>query len=288
MLLDIDQNSSGHLYTLGERGRIYVSFNQGKTWQKKVAATSQQLLTAIHFSQDSSSQVGWAVGHNSTVLNTFDSGKTWNIATIVQQNGNQDPFFDVIALDKDRIIVIGSYGQIYHSANSGRSWQKKKLPLEEDFHLNAVKQLSNGELLIAAEKGIAYLSKDLGREWQKIQAPTKNSFFNFTEVNGQIYFHGLLGDIWKTSLSFSKWEKVPFPLKVPLYTSVVTPDGHIVFAGAQGLIAVMNLSKESFKFVRRPHFKTIAQLHWLDRQLFLVGDMGLEVLSWAEFLESLP
>src|SRR5471030_2586830 len=71
LLLDVT-HAGTRLVTVGERGHILYSDDQGKDWtQAKVP--SRQLLTALYFVDD---KHGWAVGHDAQILASSDGGAT--------------------------------------------------------------------------------------------------------------------------------------------------------------------------------------------------------------------
>ena len=62
------------LVSVGQRGHIVYSDDEGKNWtQATVPVTSD--LTAVAFP---SAQQGWAVGHDGVVLHSADAGATWS------------------------------------------------------------------------------------------------------------------------------------------------------------------------------------------------------------------
>ena len=61
------------LVSVGWRGHILYSDNQGKSWTQASVPVSSD-LTAVSFP---SPQKGWAVGHDGVVLHSSDGGATW-------------------------------------------------------------------------------------------------------------------------------------------------------------------------------------------------------------------
>jgi photosystem II stability/assembly factor-like uncharacterized protein len=74
LLLDIT-DAGERLVTVGERGHILWSDDQGERWQQARVPTTQ-MLTAVHFVDASR---GWAVGHDGLVLVSDDGGETWRV-----------------------------------------------------------------------------------------------------------------------------------------------------------------------------------------------------------------
>ena len=62
------------LVSVGQRGHIVYSDDQGKSWIQAVVPVSSD-LTAVTFPTP---QQGWAVGHDGVVLHSVDGGANWN------------------------------------------------------------------------------------------------------------------------------------------------------------------------------------------------------------------
>lgn len=65
--------AGNRLISVGQRGHILYSDNQGKTWTQASVPVSSDLV-AVSFP---SPQKGWAVGHDGVVLHSADGGTTW-------------------------------------------------------------------------------------------------------------------------------------------------------------------------------------------------------------------
>lgn len=79
LLLDVAP-AGNRLVSVGARGHILFSDDQGRSWQQASVPVSV-LLTAVHFPDE---KHGWAVGHGGVILHSSDGGKSW----IKQFDGN--------------------------------------------------------------------------------------------------------------------------------------------------------------------------------------------------------
>ena len=87
LLLDIAAAGKQRLVAAGERGHVLYSDDGGTAWRQASVPTTQ-MLTAVHFFNDS---LGWAVGHDGLVLTSDDGGVSWRIqrdGLAVQQQHN--------------------------------------------------------------------------------------------------------------------------------------------------------------------------------------------------------
>ena len=74
LLLDI-AHAGNRIITVGERGHILYSDDQGDTWTQAQVPTTQ-MLTAVHFVDE---KRGWSVGHDGLILISDDGGARWRI-----------------------------------------------------------------------------------------------------------------------------------------------------------------------------------------------------------------
>lgn len=162
LLLDIVQVDK-RLITVGERGHILYSNDQGNTWQQANVPV-RVTLTAITFS---TANLGWAVGHDGVILATRDGGVNWikqfdgyqanklienelkrllalsdeqrtkqridysveqlnyllEDAELFTDEGASRPFLEVLFVDEQTGMAVGAYGMIFRTEDGGENWQ---------------------------------------------------------------------------------------------------------------------------------------------------------------------
>lgn len=62
------------MVAVGEFGNIILSDDNGKTWRQANRVPTTMTLTSVVFVND---KKGWAVGHDSVIITTDDSGENW-------------------------------------------------------------------------------------------------------------------------------------------------------------------------------------------------------------------
>src|SRR6185295_6805846 len=72
LLLDLARAGS-RLVAVGERGHVMLSDDEGATWRQAKSVPTRDMLTAVFFADG---EYGWAVGHDETILNTVDGGRS--------------------------------------------------------------------------------------------------------------------------------------------------------------------------------------------------------------------
>ena len=90
--LTLDVTRAGpRLVTVGERGHILYSDDEGDTWtQAKV--NSRAHLNAVYFADELN---GWVVGEDAVILHSTDGGETWQKQFDARDAEIQGPLLDV-------------------------------------------------------------------------------------------------------------------------------------------------------------------------------------------------
>lgn len=248
--------------TVGERGIILLSDDQGKTWRQASVPTSVT-LTAVRFAD---AQHGVAVGHAGTVLTTDDDGIHWQavldgqrIATLalaaakaghdaaairdaerLAADGADKPLLDVCLLGGTRVLAVGAYGLAFGSDDGGRTWASwmDRIDNPKGLHLNTVRRRGN-TILIGGERGLAMLSGDDGRTFRRLDVPYHGSFFTAelpAANDAELVLAGLRGNAWHSADGGRSWQQLASPMPVSITASAMRADGALLFANQAGLL----------------------------------------------------
>jgi photosystem II stability/assembly factor-like uncharacterized protein len=255
--------AGSRLVTVGERGIVMLSDDQGKTWRQASTPVSVTLV-ATHFVD---SKTGYAVGHGGTVLLTNDGGETWvrrldgkRMAELAladaQKSGNPSaikaaermvvdgadkPLLDVWAFDEKNVLVVGAYGLAFASSDSGQTWQSQmsKIDNPKGLHLYSLRVNTN-RVVIAGEQGILLSSIDHGKNFQKLDSPYKGSFFTVELPNETtILLAGLRGNVWRSKDNGKQWEKIQTRQPVNVTGSALQRDGSIALVDQSGSVTLL-------------------------------------------------
>lgn len=218
LLLDVARAGS-RLVAVGERGHILLSDNEGRTW-RQVPAPTRVMLSAVYFPTP---EIGYAVGHDSTILGTRDGGATWTLLYFREFSGGDEsavsssdevddatseedfyaedqdegaravvsrdgvPLLDVWFSDASTGIAVGAYGLLLRTEDGGRTWvdRSEGMPNHEGWHLNAIAGVPGmpETVFIGGEKGTVYRSKDAGQSFVSLQAPASGSVFGLLSTS---------------------------------------------------------------------------------------------------------
>ncbi|MCL1144140.1 WD40/YVTN/BNR-like repeat-containing protein [Shewanella gaetbuli] len=251
LLVDI-ANAGDTLVAVGQRGHVLVL---NEKWQQVNTPVLSQ-LTKVFFLN---ANLGWAVGHDATILHTQDGGQTWSLQ--MQSTDIEKPFLDILFFDENHGVAVGAYGLFYRTQDGGKTWVDEfhqELLFEEDIaylndlkaedeqlylseraallpHFNRIINISNDRLLLVGELGTVAVSDDQGQTFSTVEFDYDGSMFNAITHNGDIYVMGLRGHVFKTNDSFDGWEQLELPVESSINGALVH-EGNLYLVGNAGII----------------------------------------------------
>ncbi len=276
-LLQLDVAHAGNrLVSVGDRGSVLYSDDQGRRWQPSPAVPSQQLLTALYFVD---ADHGWAVGHDAQILATQDGGVHWTLQ--FEDRNRQAPLLDVWFQDREHGFAVGAYGALLGTEDGGAHWQDHSDTLDnpEQLHLNAIAAAKGGALFIVGEAGSLFRSTDQGRVWQRLPLDYQGSLFGVlatTQVN-TLLIYGLRGHVYRSTDNGDHWQVVMLPGDQPsLSGGSLQADGSLVLVGDAGSVLRSTDDGRTFSLMQRPDRLALSGVTGTaDGALILVGQDGV-------------
>ncbi|KAF3996170.1 YCF48-related protein [Glaciimonas immobilis] len=231
-----------NLVAVGRRGLILMSSNAGKSWTQ-VASPVAADLTAIRFSD---ANHGWIVGHDAVVLKSTDGGLSWRraldgrailniilktytarsaagdaVATSVMNDAKASaaqsatpgvypyPLLDVWFANNSEGFVVGAFGLILHTTDSGVTWTPWIERTENDHmnHIYAVNGVA-GQVYIAGEQGFLRRLNSAGDGFVKMSSPYKGSYFGLYIQKDLLVAYGLRGNAYVSVDEGAQWNQV--------------------------------------------------------------------------------
>ncbi|VAW87547.1 FIG002465: BNR repeat protein [hydrothermal vent metagenome] len=270
LLLDGAQQA-GLMVAVGERGHILYSIDKGHHWLQASVPT-QTLLTGVHLYD---SQLGWAVGHDATILRTQDGAKSWQL--VYSDIDEQAPLLDVWFSNAQHGLAIGAYGLLLTTQDGGDSWQRNIISEEDDFHLNHIMPTNDGALIIAAEAGVIYRSDDNGQQWQPLPSPYHGSFFGSLPTSKQsLFLFGLRGHLFFSSNSGQQWQVIQTNTTAMLTAGLKGSDGRCYISGLSGtLLIAPRCNGSEIELKQLPGRSGISAMLQGDDAIILIGESGI-------------
>ncbi len=233
LLLKISHLNSGRLVTVGERGHVLFSDDQGSTWtQANVPVRST--LTSVFFIND---QTGWAVGHDTNILRTDDGGENWLLQYTApvpddpSQPLDERPLFDITFINKNIGFSVGAYGIFLSTTNGGSDWNEQYLESLDDPefglpHIYQIKKLSDGQLIMTGEAGFIALGDGELSNWKRAPVDYQGSFFSVNQLSdGILLASGLRGNVYRSVDKGISWLSIDSKIKTIGFPDALIPGG---------------------------------------------------------------
>lgn len=269
VLLLAAARAGARLVAAGERGRIFLSDDEGRSWRPAKSPT-EATLTALHFLDP---KHGWAAGHDAVILRTGDGGETWQQVHSAPEE--QRPLLDIRFHSPEHGVAIGAYGAYLESRDGGRTWAARKI-IDGDRHFNAIAAGGDGQPFIAGESGTLLFSGDGGTRWEQLHSPYKGSFFGIlgTGANDLVVF-GLRGHIFHSRDAGGSWTPVDNSSQASLMRGRTLKDGTVVLVGQDGNVLVSRDGARSFALHRAAGGRALASMiEAADGDLLVFGEGG--------------
>ncbi|ABV87262.1 WD40/YVTN/BNR-like repeat-containing protein [Shewanella pealeana] len=291
LVLDIANNQQT-LVAVGERGHAFIYQN---SW-KQVNTPTQALLTKLFFIAP---DIGWAVGHDATILHTRDGGQTWSVQ--MQSEEIEKPLLDILFFTPQHGVAVGAYGLFYRTYDGGKTWNSEyhqELLFEEDVayleelkaedealylserstllpHFNRIIQATDGTLIMVGELGLVATSTDQGQNWLKQDFLYEGSLFNAIIVDETAFVMGLRGNVFKSDLSLVNWQKVHLPTDSTVNAGIGLEEGALRLVGNAGVIIDISDSGKSQLVEQRQGENLVAIAKDSEGNLWVSGNKGL-------------
>jgi photosystem II stability/assembly factor-like uncharacterized protein len=300
LLLDLTR-AGARMVTVGERGHVLTSDDQGATWKQSKVPT-RATLTGVFFVDD---KLGWAVGHDEVILRSDDAGTTWTLTHSAPEK--EQPLLDVWFRDANNGFAIGAYGAMLKSSDGGRTWEqrafepqplvpakpaaKKAAAAQEDeyadattasdVHLNSVARAPDGKLYIAAEAGNLFRSDDDGETWLSLPSPYEGSFFGILPLDtDSLLAFGLRGHLYRSDDHGRSWNEIGTGTVAMLTSGDKVDVANVVIGGLAGTLLVSRDGGVTFNLNQQVDRKGIAAVLAIDAQHFVVaGEGGVRILT---------
>ncbi|MRI35266.1 hypothetical protein EOPP23_20050 [Endozoicomonas sp. OPT23] len=275
LLIDVSRaGESPRLVTVGDRGHILYSDDNGKNWTQSKVPTIQ-MLTAVHFS---TAKIGYAVGHDAIVLKTEDGGETWT--RMYDDLSLEAPLLDVWFRDVNNGIAMGAYGTILETTDAGKTWNdiRDRIENEEELHFNAISGDDEGNVYIIGEAGMIFHSGDFGKKWTTLSGPYQGSLFGVTAGRGEVLIHGLRGNAFRSTDKGQSWKKIEARTAEALFGSAILKNGKNILVGNSGVFVTGETGV--WNSINRKDRVTLSALApSVDGNIVTVGQGGVHLMS---------
>ncbi|MBA5640077.1 hypothetical protein H3H37_23730 [Duganella sp. LX20W] len=276
MLLDV-VSAGGRLVAVGEHGIILYSDTKGSSWRQAEVPVSVTLTAVFFPTPQNGWAVGhdgvilhsddgggrWTKqfdGNRANALVVAEAQRRLQAARAVTgadsatqeaqraledaqagaKFGPSRPLFDVWFRNTSEGIAVGSFGQLFHTLDGGRSWAlwREHIANPDNLHYNAISVTGQGALLIAGEAGRVYRSIDGGASWATLDTGYPGQLYGVLGVPAAgrevLIAFGFGGRVFRSVDDGAHWQAVALAEKKPLVSGLVAPDGGVTLLTYDG------------------------------------------------------
>jgi photosystem II stability/assembly factor-like uncharacterized protein len=298
LLLDITTIGQVKLVAVGEHGHIITS-TDGVNWQQS-SVPVQTTLTSVFFYND---KLGWAVGHDATILHSQDGGLTWQVQLF--KPTLEKPLLNIVFKTPLEGIAIGAYGLLFRTLDGGKTWKSEfhsefLLPDDVDYlaelkeedeeayleeasfilpHFNRL-MLDGRTLYMVGEIGLIAKSNDFGNNWQLFDEIYQGSFFDMARtMKGNLLVVGLRGHVFRSLKNGTPWQQRQTNTTSLINDIVLTNDSRIFLLANNGTLLESNDDGQSYRLIAQKDGKSLIAGVWFNNKLIVVSDVGVKTIS---------
>lgn len=163
----------------------------------------------------------------------------------------RDNIYGVDVVDSENIWLVGSYGKILRSNDSGSTWRVQKTNVVN--HFQDVSAWDNNKAVLVGNSGVVFITEDSGENWREVIVP-KNDVANkllrvHTYINGEAWSVGEFGTILRTRDYGHSWEKMREDEDVILNDIIKVNDSKTIAVGEFGTILISDNDGASWDLV---------------------------------------
>lgn len=298
LLLDIALVEQSKLVAVGEYGHILISADT-INWQQ-ADVPSQSTLTGVYFYNE---KLGWAVGHDASILHSQDGGQTWQIQQFMPEL--EKPLLDVVFKSAQEGVAVGAYGQFYRTLDGGKSWtpefHDEFLPQDDIDYLEELKNedeqaylderasilphfnrviMDGRTLYLVGEIGLIAKSNDFGVSWQKFDEIYQGSFFDIARTQkGNLLIAGLRGNVYRSLRNGTPWQRSETKTTALINSIVLSDDERIFLLGNGGVLLESQDDGVNYVLHSQSDGKALIAGVWFKEQIVAVSDVGIKTIK---------
>jgi photosystem II stability/assembly factor-like uncharacterized protein len=282
LALDVVQ-AGDRLVTVGERGHILFSEDQGQTWTQAEVDTRAH-LNAVFFAD---AEQGWAVGEDAVIVHSADGGRSWTRQFDDRDAGVKGPLLDVWFKNAREGFAIGVYNKIYKTTDGGESWEDwyDQVDNLDEWHLFAITASSDETIYLASEQGLIFRSTDGGESFAPLQTDHYGSFHGILAREGAdgqdiLLLSGVGGVLYATSNSGETWVELDTGTEAGLSGGTWLEDGSAFVVGYGGMLLHVDAGLHSVSTHPQENGMPLSGVAALaDDKLILVGFGGPQAIA---------
>ena len=277
-LLAIEGGSKDKQIAVGKFGLIFLTQDNGKTWQLRPSNTTKA-LAAVSFADPAH---GFIVGSGGSVLASTDGGMNWQ----PQNSGTKDQLLAVRAVSPQLAFAVGAFGTLISTADGGQAWEKHELKWDNlierlvkeggylEPNLNAVEFPSSEQGWVVGEFGLILHTGDGGKTWvsQRYGSDFPQLYAVKFIDDRRGWAVGQAGNVVHTTDGGKNWSAFELNTKRDLYA--IAMEGERGVIAGEGVLFVSGDGGATWKAVSSAEEQSYAGIALKESAALAVGRAG--------------
>lgn len=222
--------SAGKGWAVGHDGVVLHSQDGGANWVKQFDGNDANKLVIAELTSRLKKYENASPGANDAMLNAARAAL--DEARESTDFGPSSPLLGLSFRDEADGIVVGAFGQLFHTANGGRHWESwgARIDNPEGLHYNAISRQPDGTLVISGEGGKLRRSRDAGATWESLDTRYAGQLYGSVALaTGKVLIsYGFAGSIYRSEDDGKTWQALPRLTTKPLIGAMLLPGDTLV------------------------------------------------------------
>jgi photosystem II stability/assembly factor-like uncharacterized protein len=185
--------------------------------------------------------LGYALGAYNVLLQTSDSGATWEAHSDRLDNPDKYHLYAMARSAAGTLLVAGEAGTLLRSIDDGDSWERVSTPYPGSF-FGAV-AAADGGLLVFGLRGNVFRSTDEGATWNSVaNGDNRTLMCGAANDDGTVVLAGAAGAVLYSSDNGASFRVVPTEGNRVYSDVLVMADGRLLLVGFGG-ISILTLER---------------------------------------------
>ncbi|MTJ80457.1 MAG: glycosyl hydrolase [Telmatospirillum sp.] len=273
-------------YAVGHDGVVMATDDGGRTWSRRFDGNRSNALMEADASlrlERLQARGGATADETALAENALDDARA------AARFGPSHPLLGLWFESADRGVVVGSYGQIFRTADGGTTWESLGLRLDDadGLHLNAVTATSDGVWLVVGEGGRIYRSTDGGDHWTRTEVGGKGAFLGIKawrdrDGKSRILAYGFGGRVFRSLDDGRTWDSWAGCGERTVVDAVIGSDGQPMLVDGASTLVTGGFDGQACRATPLlSQAQTEAALPLAANRLALAGPGGIHMASFS-------
>lgn len=254
----------------------YLPSLSSSAWEVVALPNTTSYLADVSFSDRSH---GWLVGSDSTLMETADGGKTWQLRSLAL--GDQEYRLTSVSFAGSEGWVVGQPSILLHTTDEGKSWSQIPLSDKLPGSPSTVLALSPQAAEMTTDVGAIYRTADAGKTWKALVQDAVGVVRNIARsADGKYVAVSAKGNFYSTwEPGQSSWSPHNRSSSRRVQNMGFAPNGQLWMLARGGLIQFNELAEpDKWNKAVSPEFSTswglLAAAYRTPNELWVSGGSG--------------